>query len=127
MPEEFVTLAELSDARKSNFGVSLASVAVKSLFIVGYHGLAGSGRALVQPRGGRRPEPCSGSPTLGPRGEHTIRGAPLCCWRGHFFPCVWFFALRRALMPELSTLRAKYDRYYSSRGGRRFVRSRRSK
>ena len=35
MSEEFVTLAELSDARKTNFGVSLMSLAVKSLFLVG--------------------------------------------------------------------------------------------
>lgn len=49
MLEEFVTLAELSDVRKTNFGVSLVSMAVKSLFLVGCHVLTGAGHASVQP------------------------------------------------------------------------------
>lgn len=75
MSEEFVTLAELSDARKTNLGVSLASMVVKSLFLVGCRIPAGSGHASVQPRGGRWPEPFSGSPVLGLRGVYKIQGA----------------------------------------------------
>lgn len=127
MVEEFVTLAELSDVRKTNFRVSLMSVAVKSFFPMGCRVLVGFGHASVQPRGGRWPEPFSGSLMVGLRGVYKIQGALLCCWRGCFFPCVWLFALRRALMPELKTLRAKYYNCYSYCGGRHFVLSHRSK
>lgn len=52
MLEEFVTLAELSDARRTNFGVSLMSLAVKNLLLMGSRVLTGSGHVSVQPRDG---------------------------------------------------------------------------
>lgn len=52
MLEEFVTLAELSDVRKTNFWVNLMSMAVKNVFLM----LADPRHASVQPQW---PEPFS--------------------------------------------------------------------
>lgn len=117
-----LTLAESSDARKTNFRVS---VAVKSLFFMGCRVLAGSGHASMQPQGGRWSEPFSGSLMLGPRGEYKIQGAPLR--EAASSPVCGSLLLRRALVPELNTSSAKYYNYYSYRGGRHFVLSHRSK
>lgn len=58
MLEEFVTLAELSDVRKTNFSVNLMSMAVKNNFLM----LADPRHASVQPQ---QPEPFSVHRCLG--------------------------------------------------------------
>lgn len=58
MLEEFVTLAELSDVRKTNFRVNLMSMAVKNVFLM----LADPRHASVQPQW---PKPFSVAPCLG--------------------------------------------------------------
>lgn len=58
MLEEFVTLAELSDVRKTNFRVNLMSMAVKNIFLV----LTDPRHASGEPQW---PEPCSVPRCLG--------------------------------------------------------------
>lgn len=80
MLEEFVTLAELSYVRKTNFRVNLMSMAVKNIFLM-----------LADPRcisAAPTARTFLSSPVLGPGGVQKIQGAPLWCCRGCFFLCV---------------------------------------
>lgn len=109
MLEEFVTLAELSYVRKTNFRVNLMSMAVKNIFLM-----------LADPRcisAAPTARTFLSSPVLGPGGVQKIQGAPLWCCRGCFFLCV-------ALLftgPWCQSLSLGELNYYSHCRGKHFV------